>query len=145
MLYLGPQYHVKFGSHTDGYTLCGTTISIVLWCSCTNAANATAANATAANATAANATAANATAANATAANATAANATAANATNKLPSSMKATPVFEQVVQNGYITIDLPFINKEPEGANWTYVLESLPQHGSIQPIKKGDPIPNGN
>jgi hypothetical protein len=135
MLYLGPQYHVKFGSHTDGYTLCGTTISIVLWCSCTNAANATAANATAANATAANAT----------AANATAANATAANATNKLPSSMKATPVFEQVVQNGYITIDLPFINKEPEGANWTYVLESLPQHGSIQPIKKGDPIPNGN
>ena len=110
MLYLGPQYHVKFGSHTDGYTLCGTTISIVLWCSCTNAANATA-----------------------------------ANATNKLPSSMKATPVFEQVVQNGYITIDLPFINKEPEGANWTYVLESLPQHGSIQPIKKGDPIPNGN
>ena len=52
--------------------------------------------------------------------------------------------MYEHVVQNGYTTIDLPFINKEPEGANWIYVYESLPQHGNVQPINKGEPIPNG-
>ena len=82
--------------------------------------------------------------ANATAANATAANQTTQLSHSNLPPNLKASPVYEAVSQNGSITIDLPLKNNEPAGINWTYVLESLPLHGSVQPIKVGEPIPNG-
>ena len=52
--------------------------------------------------------------------------------------------MYEEASKNGSITIDLPLKNSEPMGANWTFVLVSYPRHGSIQPIKLGEPIPNG-
>ena len=52
--------------------------------------------------------------------------------------------MYEEVAQNGSITIDLPLKNDQSPNANWTYTLESLPLHGTIQPIRIGDPIPNG-
>jgi hypothetical protein len=52
--------------------------------------------------------------------------------------------MYEEVAQNGSITIDLRLKNSQPPNANWTYTLESLPRNGSIQPIRIGAPIPNG-
>jgi hypothetical protein len=79
---------------------------------------------------------------NATAANATVVNQTAQPSPNKL--NLEAVPIYEEVAQNGSITIDLPLQNSQPLNANWTYTLESLPRNGSIQPIRIGAPIPNG-
>ena len=58
---------------------------------------------------------------------------------------LEAVPVTENIAQNGTVTIDLPLENRQPPGANWTYVLDSLPLYGSIPPfMEKGDQIPNG-
>jgi hypothetical protein len=101
----------------------------VLWCTDTTIANASTATTASIGTNATNAT--------------TAANRTAQAAHNNLPSSPF--PVYQEVSENGSIGIDLRLQNREPAGVNWTYVLNSLPSHGSIQPyIKIGEPIPNG-
>ena len=82
------------------------------------------------------------TTANATTANATTANQTTEPAQNNPP--LEASPVYEKVALGASITIDLHMKNNQPAGANWTYQLESLPLHGSVQPINIGDAIPNG-
>lgn len=80
--------------------------------------------------------------ANATVANATVVNQAAQPSPDNL--NLEAVSVYEEVAQNGSITIDLPLKNDQSPNANWTYTLESLPLHGTIQPIRIGDPIPNG-
>ena len=61
----------------------------------------------------------------------------------RLPS--EAVLVTENIAQDGTVMIDLPLKNHQPPGANWTYVLDSLPLYGSVLPLKeKGDQILNG-
>jgi len=79
-----------------------------------------------------------------TVANATVTNQTTQPSNSDLPPNLKASPVYEEVSRNGSTTIDLPLKNNEPAGVTWTYVLDSLPLHGSVQPVKIGKPIPNG-
>ena len=62
---------------------------------------------------------------------------------NRLPS--EAVLITEKIAQNGTVMIDLPLKNHQPPGANWTYVLDSLPLYGSVLPFKEnGDQILNG-
>ena len=58
---------------------------------------------------------------------------------------LEAVLVTKNIAQNGTVMIDLPFENRQQPGANWTYVLDSLPLYGSILPFnEKGDQINNG-
>ena len=64
-------------------------------------------------------------------------------ADTRLP--LEAVLVTKYMAQNGTVMIDLPFENRQLPGANWTYVLDSLPLYGSILPFdEKGDQIYNG-